>query len=319
MEDFPIRIRTSADKPYEEGWPRELARRAKNGELLRIRHGCYVDAQGWGQLEDEQRYRGMLAAVTRSARQVPVFGVKTAGVLWGLPRPALPSDVQVMVPVGSGRKSGNGVHRITVDPSHLDITELGRDLVTGKIQTAVALALTYDFPWAVAVMDRLLNAKPLPAELHPQPVTKAQVAECIEDLPSGVKRRKAWRVLSFADGLAIYPGESLSRVHMAELGFPAPELQHPVMDERGLVAKADFYWKDHALVGEFDGRGKYMKPEYLQGRTPAQAVIDEKNRENRIRATGKNVVRWEWNEAVNPNALARDLTKAGLPRLSRGA
>lgn len=318
MTDFPLRIRTSADKPYDESWPRELSRRAKSGELLRIRHGCYVDSRSWGRLEDEERYRGMLAAMARTARRTPLFSTETAGVLWGLPRPALPSDIQVIVPVGSGRKSSNGVRRITRDRAEVTVAEIDHGLlVTGKIQTAVDLALIYDFPWAVAVMDRLLNVKPLPAESRSRPVMKAEVQACAALLPSGAKRRKVLRVLEFADGLAMYPGESLSRVYIAELGFPAPELQYRVMDELGLVAVVDFYWKDHALVGEFDGRGKYQKPEYTQGKTAAQVVIEEKNRENRIRSTGRNVARWEWKEATNPQLLLRELTRAGLPRVSR--
>ncbi|GAB3548086.1 hypothetical protein GCM10027404_11350 [Arthrobacter tumbae] len=318
MADFPLRIRTSADKPYEEAWPRELSRRAKSGELIRIRHGCYVDAQSWGQLEDEQRYRGMLEAMTRTARRPPLFGAETAGVLWGFPRPDLPPDIQVIVPVGSGRKSSNGVRRMTSPAGEVSAEAMDCGLrVTDKIQTAVDLCLIYDFPWAVAVMDRLLNTKPLPAESRKCPVTKADVEDVIALLPSGAKRRKVRRVLDFADGSAMYPGESLSRVYIAELGFPAPELQYRVMDELGLAAVVDFWWKDHALVGEFDGRGKYQKPEYMQGKTAAQVVIDEKNRENRIRATGKNVVRWEWKEATNPQLLLQELTKAGLPRINR--
>ncbi len=307
-------MRTSAEKPDDEAWPRELSRRSKSGELLRIRQGCYVDALGWGQLEDEERYRGMLAAMTLTSRKVPLFGAESAGLLWGLPRPTLPADVQVIVPAQSGRKSSNGVRRLTRDPAAVTTAEVDGVLVTGKVQTAVDLAILYDFPWAVAVMDRLLNTKPLPGEIHSKPVTKAEVETRIDLLVSGAKRRRARRVLEFASGLAMYPGESLSRVHMAQLGFPAPVLQHQIIDARGHVATVDFYWEDYQLVGEFDGRGKYMKPEYLMGRTPAQVVIDEKNRENRIRATGVGVVRWEWPTAQSPEALARELTSAGLPQ-----
>jgi hypothetical protein len=37
---------------------------------------------------------------------------------------------------------------------------------------------------------------------------------------------RAERDIDFASPLASSPGESLSRVPMHELGFPAPELQH---------------------------------------------------------------------------------------------
>ncbi|GAA1119184.1 hypothetical protein [Arthrobacter flavus] len=307
------RIISIADHPLDEAWPRQLARRAERGELVRIRLGCYVDAPGWRDLDEEARYRVKVDAVRRTARREPVFGGETAGLLWGLPRPALPANVEVVVPVASGRRSANGVSRLARYPDEFTVVTFGGRYVTGKVATTVELALHYDFPWAVSVMDRLLNQKPLLPESGPQPVTKDEVRNRIALLSSAPKRRRALRVLDFADGQAMYPGESLSRVQMARLGFPAPELQHEVVDHTGRSAWVDFYWKEQRLVGEFDGLGKYLKPEYLQGRTTAQAVIEEKLREDRIRSTGLQVVRWDWATAVSPGKLKALLLQAGLP------
>ncbi|HAP88677.1 MAG TPA: hypothetical protein DCR15_02325, partial [Arthrobacter bacterium] len=68
------------------------------------------------------------------------------------------------------------------------------------------------------------------------------------------------------------------------------------------------------VVGEFDGVEKYVKPEYLKGRTASQTVVEEKKRENRIRATGFNVVRWDWADLMEPGKLERKLAAAGVPR-----
>lgn len=307
------RILSIADHPLDEAWPRQLARRAERGELIRIRLGCYVDASGWRDLDEEARYRVRVDAVRRTARREPVFGGETAGLLWGLPRPALPAKVEVVVPVATGRRSANGVSRLARYPDEFTVVTFGGRYVTGKVATAVELALRYDFPWAVSVMDRLLNEKPLPPESGSRPVTEDEVRSRIALLSSAPKRRRALRVLEFADGQAMYPGESLSRVQMARLGFPAPELQHCVVDHTGRSAWVDFYWKEHRLVGEFDGMAKYLKPEYLQGLTTAQAVIEEKLREDRIRSTGLRVVRWDWATAVSPPKLLALLLQAGLP------
>ncbi|MBG6180381.1 hypothetical protein [Arthrobacter sp. CAN_A1] len=307
------RIISTTDRPFDEAWPRQLSQRSTAGELLRIRHGCYVEAASWSELDDEARYLVKLDAVDRTAKLAPVFGGESAGVLWGLPRPALPAGIHVVVPIGSGRRSANGVKRLARGPTNLEPVRFGRRFVTGKVATAVELALRFDFPWAVAVMDRLLNTKPLAPESNARPATRDEVAHRIGLLPTGPQRRRATKVLDFADGRAMYPGESLSRVYMAQLGFPVPELQHEVVDHTGKSAWTDFYWKDQGLVGEFDGRGKYLKPEYLQGRTPAQAVIDEKLREDRIRSTGLRVVRWDWETAVSPPRLRAELLQAGLP------
>ncbi|MBE0008949.1 MULTISPECIES: hypothetical protein [unclassified Arthrobacter] len=302
-----------ADHPLDAAWPRQLARRTERGELIRIRLGCYVDASNWRGLDEEARYRVRVDAVRRTARREPVFGGETAGLLWGLPRPALPAKVEVVVPVATGWRSANGVNRLARYPDEFTVVTFGGRHVTGKVATAVELALRCDFPWAVSVMDRLLNQKPLPPESGSRPVTKEEVGSRIALLSSAPKRRQAMRVLEFADGRAMYPGESLSRVLMARLGFPAPELQHEVTDHTGRSAWVDFYWKEQRLVGEFDGKAKYLKPEYLRGLTTAQAVIEEKLREDRIRSTGLNMVRWDWSTAVSPPKLKALLLQAGLP------
>lgn len=308
-----IRITSTTDRPFDEAWPRQLARRSTAGELLRIRHGCYVEASKWRELDDEARYLMRLDAVRRTAKLTPVFGGESAGVLWGLPRPALPAGIHVIVPIGSGRRSANGVKRLARVPTDLAPVRFGGRIATGKVVTAVELALRFDFPWAVAVMDRLLNVKPLAPEPIARAVTREEVAYRIGLLPTGPQRRRATKVLDFADGSAMYPGESLSRVYMAQLGFPTPELQHEVVDHTGTSAWTDFYWKEQGLVGEFDGRGKYLRQEYLLGRTAAQAVVEEKLREDRIRSTGLRVVRWEWATAVSPSKLRAELLQAGLP------
>jgi hypothetical protein len=72
--------------------------------------------------------------------------------------------------------------------------------------------------------------------------------------------------------------------------------------------------KQARVVGEFDGVEKHVKPEFLNGRTPSQAVVEEKKRGNRIRATGMNVVRWDWADLMEPGKLERILSAAGVPR-----
>lgn len=306
-------IQSASDRPLDEEWPRRLARGAKQGSLVRVRRGCYIDAVEWKALDADQQHRLTLRAVLRTANTTPLFAEESAAFLWGLPLPDTPTAVDTLVPQGSGRRTGNGVRRM-VRPAIGPCNRIGNFTVTGKIQTAVELALRYDFPWGVAVMDRLLNAAPLPAERCADPVSKPEVAGYIEALPAARARRRAMRVLNFADGLAMLPGESLSRVHMAARGFEVPVLQQEIHDAEGHAATVDFYWEAAGVVGEFDGRAKYLKPEYLRGRSASQVVVDEKIREDRIRSTGLHVVRWLWETAVSPVALERCLRAAGVPQ-----
>lgn len=309
-----VEILTVNERPHDSNWPQQLARAARNGRLLRIRHGCYVDPASWNALTDEEQFRTQLEAVVLTAQVNPVFYRETAGLIWGFPRPAMPSAVEVAIPLGSKRSSRNGVLRRSRAPEQFVVERVGDWQVIGKVQTAIDLSLVYDYPWAVAVVDRLLNRAQLSGERSPRPVMKGTVAEAVALLGSQAQRRGASRVLDFADGLAMSPGESISRANMDLLGFPRPELQHTFSDSQGHCATVDFWWKEQGIVGEFDGRAKYLKPEYLNGRNASQVVIDEKNRENRLRALGIRVARWEWSTALNRNKLAACLREAGLPR-----
>ena len=103
---------------------------------------------------------------------------------------------------------------------------------------------------------------------------------------------------------------------MHQIGCPPPELQRTFRDRNGaFVATTDFWWPDYNLAGEFDGRSKYLREEFTQGRTPAQVVIDEKVREDALRALGPGMSRWVWEEALSARALRLKLTRAGLPCL----
>src|SRR5690606_30204176 len=68
--------------------------------------------------------------------------------------------------------------------------------------------------------------------------------------------RAAGRVVSFADGRSESVGESRHRVQLDRIGLPAPELQ-VVIPGAAREDRVDFFFRDCATVGEFDGREKY--------------------------------------------------------------
>ncbi|WP_150307855.1 hypothetical protein [Planctomonas psychrotolerans] len=125
---------------------------------------------------------------------------------------------------------------------------------------------------------------------------------------------RAARVFAFADPLAESPGESLSRVVMHELGAPVPRLQEEHRMWDGSRYYPDFAWPEWHVLGEFDGKGKYLNADLRNGRTAGQVVYDEKRREDRLRAaTGASFARWGWDDLTHPDRLRRILTEAGLP------
>ena len=99
---------------------------------------------------------------------------------------------------------------------------------------------------------------------------------------------------------------------MEVAGLPAPELQVEIRGVSGRRYFVDFWWEKYRLMGEFDGKGKYTDPEFLRGRTPEQALLEEKAREDDLRATGRGMTRWGWVVARSPRLLRAHLDAAGL-------
>jgi hypothetical protein len=125
-------------------------------------------------------------------------------------------------------------------------------------------------------------------------------------------------VLTFADGRAESPGESISRLLLVRLGFRVT-VQVPAPGPQGTEYRLDF-GIDEAF-GEFDGWVKYSDPALLRGRTGSQALREEKQREDWIRGTtGRAVARWEWPDLKGQNTLAARLAAFGVrPASTRGA
>ena len=210
-----------------------------------------------------------------------------------------------------GGRSRAGVSRHFAAPAGLMVVRREGLLVTGRIRTVLDLAAFTSFTEAVAPLDHVLRPD---RTLRLPAVTKAELEAGIGSRYSAAAGRRVLTAVAFADPLSGSAGESYSRALIHVAGFEAPVLQQAIHDEAGLVGYTDFYWKQAKVVGEFDGVEKYVKPEYLKGRTASQTVVEEKKRENRIRATGFNVVRWDWADLMEPGKLERKLAAAGVPR-----
>lgn len=313
MDDLRKLLISPSDDPLAEGRARRLLGAAKTGTLHRLRYAKYVEAETWVTLDSGEKHRLKMHAVNASAKHcAPICSGESAAILWGLPVAALPEHVQINISPGSGQRSaGLARRRIfpTIEPGPWEIDGLA---VTGKIQTAVELALRQQFPSALAAMDRLLNIEPLAAEQFSHPVLAPQVIEAILKLPSKTKMRRALAVVDLAVAESGSVGESISRANMHLAGLPTPTLQKRFDDTDGLIGYTDFDWQEFGVAGELDGRVKYRNPEYLRGRDPSEVVIAEKEREDRLRALGLTVVRWTWETANDPRRLATKLRAAGV-------
>lgn len=243
------------------------------------------------------------------ASRPPVFAGVTAGVIWGLPHVGRLSErVEVLMDEATGGRSTSSVRRRDFGwPSELETVD---GLTTTTLaRTVIDISRWDSFLNGVVAADAALHG----LELGPQTVTLAPSSlldathEALPVRGSG----KIRQVLEFADGASASPGESLSRVNMRRLRLPAPELQVRFEDGDGEMF-VDFCWPWLQLIGEFDGAGKYTREQMTQGRSVAEVVLDEKRREDRLRALGWRVVRWGWDDALRPERLRSILWQAGL-------
>ncbi|MFJ4209474.1 hypothetical protein ACIPY2_13565 [Paenarthrobacter sp. NPDC089675] len=309
----------------ESGSVRELSRRYKKGELVRVRKGIYVDKQHWLGLKPWDRYAATARAVA-AENPSAAFCFETAALFWGLHIVGVPSHIHLATAsrghcgtrspsttAAVGPSGSTGLERIRTYGTYrhyypTSTVSLRGLQVTDLPQTTVNVLARGPFTKGVVLADHAISAKRFPTLA----TSKDALARAAESLASKAKRQRVNAIIGFADINSGSAGESLSRAQMHLLGFPLPELQCEFHDALGFVARTDFFWRDQGIIGEFDGDAKYLKDEYLRGQSAREAVLAEKKREDRLRAMGFRVVRWDWATANDPAKLGAKLLAAGL-------
>ncbi|MDY7541476.1 MULTISPECIES: hypothetical protein [unclassified Cryobacterium] len=296
------------------GLERELRSEVERGHLVRLRWGAYTLAVEWRLLKPEKQYLLRVRALAAMSEAPVVFSHHSAAAIWDLPVVGRwPAGIEVLTAAASGGRSKHGTIRRFQD-GPVSIVEHDGLLVTAPADTAVALARVVSFPAAVAIVDRAIHKPRHGTAL----ATREELETALDGLPRharAIGRSAAFRAVDFANPESGSAGESVSRALVFMLGFVVPELQVRFDDEAGFIAFVDFYWRTISKVGEFDGFGKYVKEEYTKGRTLVQVIMDEKRREDRVRACGPTVSRWDWDLLKDPSAFGRFLTARGVPQV----
>ena len=152
--------------------------------------------------------------------------------------------------------------------------------VTRAARTLVDCAREWDLESSVIAMDRALLM---------QRTTPAQLRAALVEQHQWRGTPMAQRAMALADGRAESPLETKGRLRLIGAGLAPTELQVEISVGGRLVAVADAWYEDAAVVVEFDGRVKYTDP--WRGKTPQQVLWDEKRREDELRALDIRVVR----------------------------
>lgn len=287
--------------------------RARNGEFTRLFRGVHIPTEQWDLMDADERYRATVKATAAFAESDHAYSHASAVALWRLPWVGpWPSEVHVTVgKAAGGRSKQMFVRHTTGELPH--VVEIDGVIITTLARTAVDVARTQSFGCAVAVVDAALRRA-----LHSRsdlPVDAASPDDLLRELdmiPRNKGVAKALRVIRFSDARADRPGESISRVNIHLARLPEPELQVRLTGASGKVWTVDFFWREHGLIGEFDGAVKYSDEVFLRGRSSAEAVIDEKAREDDLRAAGFAMSRWGWRIAMSPSLIREHLVRAGL-------
>ncbi len=264
-------------------------------------------------MDVDERYRAVVKASAAFSEGDQVYSHVSAAALWRLPWIGpWPERAHVTVPASIGGRSQQMFVRHTTGVPSKSIVVDGIAATT-LARTAVDIARTQSFACAVTVLDAALRRA-----AHPRlgcPVQNVDHDDLLAELcgvPQNQGVAKALRAIGFADGRADRPGESMSRVSMRVARLPDPELQVSLVGASGKKWTVDFVWRDIGLIGEFDGEVKYTSEEFLRGRSPAEAVIDEKSREDDLRAAGYGMSRWGWRVAISARLIREHLVRAGL-------
>lgn len=312
-----------------------LSRACATGEIVRIRHGFYVDTDLWWNASSAQRYATTVKAVAGRLHQ-PVFTGPTALILHGLPMVETPATVDVLTstPTRAGVQTTisayhQGHLQSDGDPPYIPRTrqvyvpapQITEDLHLPQIHTTVqtqplpvvlvGTLADLGFCAALPVVDSLLSGRNRDGLRW----DRAELAQVLTGQDGTVEHAPLTRILDHATDLSESAGESLSRARMVELGFELPELQVSMRGADGREYRPDFWWRRLGLIGEFDGWGKYAAPG-----TDARvfdALRQEKGREDALRELGLRVMRWGWEDAMDPVRFAELLVRHGVPRRRR--
>mgnify|MGYP003556956843 FL=1 len=301
---FQIPLRTTDDIRSTGCSRADIARAVRERQLCRVRTGVYADAREWDALELESRIIARARAYALVATRAPVFSHVTAAAIHGLPLHRVDEHLDVLS--DDPRAGANpGVSRRRTGPGDPDVVEVSGLLCTSLDWTVGEVARWCSQETATVALDgalRLLQPGD-PMRKYSEDHAATDRGRWLEIASMRSHRfRAARRAIEFADGRADRPGESVSRLYLQQLGFRPPRLQVRVPAPSGADYFVDFAFDDATAFGEFDGEGKYLLRSIYGDRAAERVVVEEKWREDWIRATtNRRFGRWGW--AHMPTAL----------------
>jgi very-short-patch-repair endonuclease len=275
--------------------PRNIARLRGVGSLTALARGWYAVGPI---LEQDERHILTVRAMLRSHGGRAVAGHHSALLMLGLP--TLGADLQVV-----------RLSRRTPGPTNTTPrVRLGR-CVPENLQQSETVAP------GLAVVQHGISVGPLSAlvaadgALRVGLATREDVSEALDAVRQHPHSAGIEEMLRHADGRHESPGETRLAHALRLLGIAAtPQVRIP-----GSNAVVDFLVDEATVVIEFDGRVKYGRgadelDPFGRRREGRDVLWHEKQREDRLRELGYEIVRVTWSDLDSPQELAVRIRRA---------
>lgn len=285
-----------------------LRLRLKSEEVISPLKGVYVRPEWWKSLSYTARGECLIRTAAYLSPNT-IFAGTYAAWIYGFDTSLFHlRTVQKMIKRHSNSRNKRENKAFYSNASDLEECQIVRGLkVCSPYKALFDSARTLEFVDALPLCDRALRSGSIRQEALVQFVLDR-------------KRWRGWqnalRVAQCASPKAESGGESAARALMIELGFEVPHLQAVFTDKDGRKRRADFLWKradGRIVIGEFDGRQKYLDPSMTHGRTPQEILREEKEREDELSLYGVWLLRFGPDLLKNPALFAAKLNRAGVP------
>ena len=286
---------------------RRLSRMTKSGKAVRVARGIYAPAADWSNLDEIARANNTANALA-ALHPNWVFCLFTAAALYGLEIGrdyAMPLHAQTP----HSEETRNSPTLIRHPITCINPTLIGETRVTPPAQTVVDCLIRLPFARGLAVADSALRVLRL---------TKEELLAELASRPTYEQLKVAENAILHANPLAANGGESVARAVMLEQGFMIPALQAQVTAplDQGKRYFVDFLWRlaTGDVIGELDGKDKYVLTEMTGGKDTLEVMLDERHRESRITAPGVKVLRFSFRDVMDKGRFVSLLKLYGIPR-----
>ena len=177
-----------------------------------------------------------------------------------------PPDVECAVPRGVTPARRPGLRCYAVDLHPQDLTVLAGVTCTTATRTAVDLARWSTPGMGLAVLDRMARLGL---------VVREELVEQVERWRGDPFVARARRLVGLLDARAESFGESWLRLRLLDAGFPAPDLQISLRDDRGVERfRLDLGYVEHRWSCEYDGEAHHLGREAEAADRARRAVIE---------------------------------------------